>query len=865
MIFFSIKKLIRLTPIFLGVIVGISFSYILFSGKAFIPLKVFAGSEHSLSGYAWSDNIGWVSFNCTDFGTCGAVDYGVNVDNSGYLSGNAWSSNIGWISFDPTYTSITKVGTVSNGGAFKLSMPMDLVTIGSYLYVSSSGSNAVQILDLANPAAPTSAGAILTRSGGSSLVTPAYAISIGSNLAVGSGSYTGAGGVYGRIDLYDLSNPISPVAKGSIVGAVGSDNNIYPVAGSATLLVVSGQSSGGAYELVLYDISNLSAPILKKRMNFPGSAGFMQVNSGFISGTKLYVTANNDAGTYGEEGYYVIDISNPATASIVGSKVRTAIDGHTDTDFWQCTSQNVVGNYDYVNCGVMFNVFDVSNPANPIQKARYYSASGWTGGSLDGVKMGNRMIISYSDASPRGVLEMIDVSALPALTKKYTYLDATVPAYDYLATYGDYIYAVSYTGNKISVLKADGGCPSGSCSPQVDKTTGLITGWARALAPNASGVSGWDGWINLSGSAADSSTYGVTFSGKNASGYAWGDNVVGWLSWAGAGYGVVNNTTVTVSHNITSSSGVNGSISPLGVIAVVHGTNTSFTITPDSGYKISTITVDGGSIPVTSPTGQTYNFVNVVADHTISATFSSSNLTITSTAGSGGTITPLGATSVPGGNNQSYTITPDSGHTISSIKVDGVNQTITNASGQTYTFTNVVMDHIIDVKFSHVIQVFVNDATGGTVSPSSATVSVVDGADQTFNFSANSGYYISAIRVDTVDQGAISSYSFTNVTTDHTVDVYFTPDTVNGSCGPAASRTVIEPLSGYCNFGNRANYKYDSPTATWGWRCVGIGLGATNADCSTINSCKTNLLCEPQYGETPFNCPSNCKVKLEER
>ncbi len=52
----------------------------------------FAAGTMSITGYAWSPNIGWVSFSGTG--------YGVTEDTtSGALSGYAWSSNIGWISF----------------------------------------------------------------------------------------------------------------------------------------------------------------------------------------------------------------------------------------------------------------------------------------------------------------------------------------------------------------------------------------------------------------------------------------------------------------------------------------------------------------------------------------------------------------------------------------------------------------------------------------------------------------------------------------------------------------------------------------------------------------------------------------------
>jgi hypothetical protein len=58
---------------------------------------VHAVMSDNATGYAWSENIGWISFNCTDVG-CGQ-DYGVKLDSSGSFSGYAWSENIGWISF----------------------------------------------------------------------------------------------------------------------------------------------------------------------------------------------------------------------------------------------------------------------------------------------------------------------------------------------------------------------------------------------------------------------------------------------------------------------------------------------------------------------------------------------------------------------------------------------------------------------------------------------------------------------------------------------------------------------------------------------------------------------------------------------
>jgi len=66
---------------------------------------VVAGEGDNLSNYAWSENVGWISFNCTNQDTCATVDYGVNIDPaSGEFSGEAWSENVGWISFNRTET-----------------------------------------------------------------------------------------------------------------------------------------------------------------------------------------------------------------------------------------------------------------------------------------------------------------------------------------------------------------------------------------------------------------------------------------------------------------------------------------------------------------------------------------------------------------------------------------------------------------------------------------------------------------------------------------------------------------------------------------------------------------------------------------
>lgn len=71
---------------------------------------------------------------------------------------------------------------------------------------------------------------------------------------------------------------------------------------------------------------------------------------------------------------------------------------------------------------------------------------------------------------------------------------------------------------------------------------------------------------------------------------------------------------------ITASAGANGSISPSGSVQVRQGASQTFSITPDSGYAVSRVTVDGSSVGGVG----SYTFSNITTDHSINATFSGS-------------------------------------------------------------------------------------------------------------------------------------------------------------------------------------------------------------------------------------------------
>jgi len=68
---------------------------------------------------------------------------------------------------------------------------------------------------------------------------------------------------------------------------------------------------------------------------------------------------------------------------------------------------------------------------------------------------------------------------------------------------------------------------------------------------------------------------------------------------------------------ITATAGAGGTIGPSGAVSVACGDSQSFTISPDPGYSVDQLVVDGVN---TSP-APSYTFTNVTANHAISVTF----------------------------------------------------------------------------------------------------------------------------------------------------------------------------------------------------------------------------------------------------
>ena len=104
-----------------------------------------------------------------------------------------------------------------------------------------------------------------------------------------------------------------------------------------------------------------------------------------------------------------------------------------------------------------------------------------------------------------------------------------------------------------------------------------------------------------------------------------------------------------------------------------------------------------------------------------------------------------------------------------------VGKVIIRASGLTApngNYTVVFVDGTLTIDERPVYTIKATAGIHGSITPS-GDVDVLHGGSQTFTIAANRGYAISNVKIDGVSIGAVKSYTFENVTENHTIEVTF--------------------------------------------------------------------------------------------
>lgn len=149
--------------------------------------------------------------------------------------------------------------------------------------------------------------------------------------------------------------------------------------------------------------------------------------------------------------------------------------------------------------------------------------------------------------------------------------------------------------------------------------------------------------------------------------------------------------------------------------------------------------------------------------------------TVTASAGVGGAISPTGAVSVTEHSSQSFTISHNANYILTDVLIDGVSDPSAVAANG-YTFADVTADHTIQAVFTPTYTITPTSGSNGAISPGAAVV-IVSGGSQTFDITPNSGYQVQDVLVNGTSVGPVTTYTFTNVTSNQTISATFAVQT----------------------------------------------------------------------------------------
>ena len=193
---------------------------------------------------------------------------------------------------------------------------------------------------------------------------------------------------------------------------------------------------------------------------------------------------------------------------------------------------------------------------------------------------------------------------------------------------------------------------------------------------------------------------------------------------------------------------------------VVEGSNKYLHISKRQGYKLTSVILDDSSQTIPSQTEasgevMTISLENITSNHNLVVTSEPFKYTITTSAGSNGSITP--SATVNYGSSKTINMSPSTGYEVNEVIVDGINK----GKITTYTFNNITDNHTISVTFKKLDeQKFTVNCTtvqngNISVSPTSATV----GTKITIYVNPSEGYRLK--QIDSSPTVAINNNQFT--------------------------------------------------------------------------------------------------------
>lgn len=230
----------------------------------------------------------------------------------------------------------------------------------------------------------------------------------------------------------------------------------------------------------------------------------------------------------------------------------------------------------------------------------------------------------------------------------------------------------------------------------------------------------------------------------------------------------------------------NGNITPSGENVVEYGSDLNFNFTPDEGYQISKIMLDGNELTGTNFEDAIisgYKISDIKRNYRIEVSFEIKKLVIEAKVVGNGSISPSGNVIVEYGQSQKFIITTEVHYHVENIfigRVSLTNYQIEEALEEGYVFGNVTDNNSITIEIK--IDTYIINAESdenGKIIPSGQIIKDY-GSSQSLSFVPNEGYEVEKILVDgkELDEGAMQNairhgYLFDKIDKQHDIEVIY--------------------------------------------------------------------------------------------
>ena len=341
-------------------------------------------------------------------------------------------------------------GSLVNGtGGAKLDGANSVFVKGTRAYVASTNSDALEIIDVSNPASPSHLASIANGSGGA-LLDGAWSVYVFGNYAYVASRDSNA------LEIINIATPSSPVHVASVRNGAGGYKNL----GAPSGVFVANRSDNGAVyayvvstgtnSLQIVDVTNPASPVRDGNIsNTDDAKGNMSApRSIYVSGNYAYIASGLS------NGLEIIDISNqwsPKHAGFIGNGTGGALLNNP-------SSVQVVGNYAYIASygSNALEIVDVTNPKIPKHKGKLVNGAG--GARLLGpITLAVSGIYAYVGDQDSNYLEVIDVSNPAAPVHKGSLYFGTGYRPNGIFVSGNSVYVANYLHKSLEIVTADTG------------------------------------------------------------------------------------------------------------------------------------------------------------------------------------------------------------------------------------------------------------------------------------------------------------------------------------------------------------------------------------------------------------------------